>query len=193
MEIKTKREYLELSRAGKLGNTLRTWWSYEDLINSKFQGHVTIRCYIRDSNMFVPDILVKDVATKLTEYMYAGALLSQFYFQEIPHLKGCENKDCQGCGRILNAEVSWIEPHHMVLRYGTNPSLSLRRDLDQNGIEVYDLTALETLRYFIKDSGIDYIQNIMDNYPDCVMEFSCFGYSVGVEKYPIVVWEVRQY
>ena len=194
MKITNKSEYLRLASKGLLGNTLRIWNSLDELMKRGCLDNtrLTIRNRIRSSPFFVPSVYAKDADKIVKEMIARGAAPESMYFQEVPHLAGCKDHKCQGCGRRINAEIMRDESSYVYMAYGTNPSLSLRADVIENGLIACGLEALTRIKT-LDENCYETIQDIWDRYPDVVIEFTIFSSPVGEFKQNFVVWEARSY
>lgn len=189
MLIPDKSTYLKLSRANKLGNTLQVWDNYNSIPNS-YKGFVTIRNRVKDSPFFVPNISIDAIPSKLKSLQSKGLNPNTVYFQEVPHQSTCVNLKCEGCGRVLNGEAMRDEAY-INLTYGSSPNLNLRTDLNINGKIATKLTSVLYLKQFY-DCYED-LNEIWDDYPDSIIEFSVFTRNVGILDKNTIIWEVRNY
>lgn len=183
MEIPTKIDFIELSRAGLLGNTFNQWATIQDLIDSKYQGWLTVRSYRRDSPFFIPVTHTKELKKTVSDLLNRGASHSDLYFQEIPP---------PGTMRSVNAEAGFVTGG-LVVRYHAGTDLNLRHSLEQFGREVMGVQAWQILRWTLDEGSLDQLLNIWGDYPDAIIEFSEFEARVGVERKRIIIWEVRNY
>jgi len=193
MIIADKSQYLRLASKGELGNTLRIWNSLEELAKRgcSSNARLTIRNRVRSSPFFVPSVYAVDVAKMVKSLVDRGANPESMYFQEIPHLAGCKDPKCQGCGRLINAEAVRDESY-IYLAYGTNPSLSLRLDVLGSGRTANGLEAISRIKA-LDEGCYETLQDIWDRYPESVIEFTIFGSPVGEFRQNFVVWECRNY
>ena len=193
MKIANKSQYLKLAAAGTLGNTLRTWPSLDDLIERGYPDdcRMTIRNRAKGSPYFVPTLFAKNVKNIVEKLVSKGADPATMYFQEVPHLAGCRAPKCEGCGRIMNAEVM-RDASYIYMTYGTNPSLSLRTDIFEHGIITTGIQAVERIKTLDLEC-YDTLQDIWERYPDSIIEFTIFGSRVGVLNQRTVTWEVRNF
>ena len=190
MNIPDKSTYLKLAAAGLLGNTLRTWGTVDGALAAGAR-RLTIRGKGRASKFFVPSLFAHEAHSVLRKLVARGAKPENLFVQEVPHLSGCTNRKCDGCGRIMNGEVMRTERYiHLV--YGTNPALNLRKDILDNGIAVEMMTAVGRIKWADHDCW-DTLNEIWQRYPDSIIEFSVFAMPVGIFNQCTVVWECREY
>ena len=189
-QINTKTEFLRLSATGVLGNSLRTWNDYPKFISEKFDGRITIRNRNRQSKFMVPTLYSRDIDTVLLKMIKQGADINTMYIQEVPHLDGCRDVKCQGCGRLMNAEIMRTE-RYISMIYGTHPNLSLRQDVLRNGKKLDGILAVDMIKRVGGIECYDCLQSIWDRFPDAIIEFTVFSSRVGVLNQHHVIWEVR--
>lgn len=183
MKILTKADFIELSRAGKLGNAFYQWATIEDLVDSKYRGWLTIRSYTKDSPFFTPVTHTKELKKLIPNLMRKGAKLSDLYFQEIPP---------PGTMRSVNAEAGFVVGG-LAVKFTVGTDLNLRHALEQFGKEVTGVQAWQVLRNTLDEDSLEELLALWDEYPDAIIEFSEFESRVGVKRKRIVIWEVRDY
>lgn len=189
MNIPDKSTYLKLAAAGLLGNTLRTWGTVDEALAAGAR-RLTIRGKERASKFFVPSLFAHEAHSVLHKLMARGAKPENLFVQEVPHLPGCMNRACDGCGRVMNGEVMRTERYiHLV--YGT-AQLNLRTDILDNGIAIEMLTAVNRIKWADQECW-DMLNDIWMAFPDTVIEFSVFAMPVGLFQQNTVVWEVRSF
>lgn len=183
MQIRTKAEFLTLSREGLLGNTFRSWPTLEALATSGYRGWLTIRALSRDSRFLVPWVPPGKVLRELRRLKQQGARVEHLYFQEVPS---------PTVNRTLNAEAK-RSVRNLCMKFGTDVQLSLREDLEQNGRHAFGAAAIAIIRTRAGDDGYESLGEIWDRYPDSVIEFSAYERPVGTLGQRTIVWEVRNY
>jgi hypothetical protein len=187
--IPNKSEYLKLAKENKAGNTLQTWYCHTE-IPKMFTGNLTIRNKEKDSPFFIPNVPIKNLNTILTKLIKKGLNLSTAYFQEVPHKITCLNLKCEGCGRILNGEAMRSE-EFMYLTYGVSENLNLRSDINLNGKVA---TGLQSVLYLkSKHDAYQKLNELWDEYPHAIIEFSVFDRKVGNLNSNTLIWEIRDY
>jgi hypothetical protein len=80
-----KRQFYELSKAGTLGNTPRTWDSLPEILASGFTGTLAIRCIGRSvggNSPFVTDLRLNDLPAEMEKLELAGWRPDDFVFLE---------------------------------------------------------------------------------------------------------------
>ncbi len=158
---------------------LRTWGTLEELASSGFPGPVNARNR-KASGKFVFNL---DVPTLLTAWPLAEPP-QNYYFNERPP----DDK------LLVQGDLTRTE-RGLQLVYNTTPGLTCREATTLCVPEhAYGLTAQHWLQSTAWPSSYDDLMELLDCYPDGVVEFSIFSTAVG--KLPHrnhVIWEVRNY
>lgn len=181
-EINTKSEFLRRSTLGLLGNCMPLWESVREARNAGYHGPVMLR-YREASSLFMrPHVPLDEVDALIDSLAPQGALRELFYLSwadpKIP--------------RTLNAEV-WRAPGGLYLNYGTS-QINLRDDLTQNGRHVQGSAATAILRWACCPNSFDDIEELLDRYPDHVIELTAYASFLGnLPGRNTIVWEVRHY
>ena len=82
--------------------------------------------------------------------------------------------------------------HHLSMTY-TDVRLPMRSALAQRTLHADGLMALGLLKCYLDDPSYDNMMNLLDEYPDHVVEFTAFSRGMGVLGWASCVWEVRRY
>jgi hypothetical protein len=70
----------------------------------------------------------------------------------------------------------------------------MREGLAKDGKQVYGATAARLMREFLNDKSFEWVQYLLDSYPDHVVEFSTYDVEWGtVPGHNTVFWEIRKY
>jgi hypothetical protein len=92
---------------------------------------------------------------------------------------------------ILNGEIQRNE-HGLDLIYGIKPVVM--REALQTPLYVTGLKTKIVLEQYCNPKSYDMIMELLDNYPDHVIEFTVFDKDVGVMLgHNTIIWEVRKY
>lgn len=97
--------------------------------------------------------------------------------------------------RVFQGEVIWGYPADPVvsLHYSL-AACPMRPALRDHGQHARGVRALELMRHFMSPSSYEDLQALREHYPDAVVEFSTFEFSLGViPGRNTVIWEVRNY
>lgn len=60
-------------------------------------------------------------------------------------------------------------------------------------LEKGGLTALQVLRTLLDPTGFDNVMDLLNNFPNAIVEFARYSIPVGVLARPTVIFEVREY
>jgi hypothetical protein len=178
MNINSKEQFYKIYRSGKLGNKLKTWYSFDDLIKDNFQGTVGIRVsnYLGGGQCFY-GVAVKDVPNKLKE------LPSQVKYV-LSESAPDENIIFQG--EITNST------DYITLFYSTVKD-RMRVAL-QNAQHAYGVQALNILKRYMTATSYDDLMMLLDEYPNSVVEFGVYQNNLGECPHRnMIIWEVRCY
>lgn len=184
VRISDKEMMYGLLRAGRFGNALLTATSLEEL-RLRHSGLVGLRYMGTTSGKrwFQLDLKNDDeVRACVGRWVSQGADPTFIvYCQQSP--------PC-----TMNAEVTGtaVRP---ILRYHLNQGMSNREAmLDSGAVDVEGLRALCVLRSFLTPSSFDDVCELLDEWPDHVIEFTTFHSPLGWARgRNHVVWEVRDY
>ena len=183
MKIKNKREFKRLSKANQLGNRFRTFPTVEAAVASGVDMF-----YIRGPVAQWPHMVTWVPAVHLESIVQGieakGPYRRDMEFVEVPH---------PSCYRSINAEAT-RDDHWLTLTYGTSLSLSLREDIEENGVTAHGLRAWHILQQRVPPGDVEMLCEIWDRYPDSIIEFSTYlGQHLGIMRRSTVIWEVRDF
>lgn len=185
MVIPNKKTFKRLSELGLLGNRFEYWNSIVEVLNSGYKGQVYIRGPVAGWKWMMPWVDVGClVATVPNLARRSGTPASELQYVEVMPA---------GTPRSINGEMGWIEGMP-VLRWGNSADLSLRHDLEQNGVEISGITAVNTLKDRVPPEDVEMLYEIWDQYPQAIIEFTTYANEyVGIYNRKTVIWEVRDY
>lgn len=170
----TKKDFYRRWLAMEFGNRVRMWSNQADLLVSYFAGTVTARakeaagrCYYR-----VP---VKEAATSPA---YAGMTFNESAPDDYLTIQGELMHDTlQGYALFSSTE-----------------QLPMRKALASSGVQYYGLQALGRIKYFCNAKSYAMMMELLDLYPEAVVEFGCYSRCLGeIPGHNTVIWEVRNY
>lgn len=69
----------------------------------------------------------------------------------------------------------------------------MRVALEQDGHHARGLAVNLLLRQHVDPGGIDWLHELLDRYPGCVIEFTSYWHPVGTFNETTLIWEVRHY
>lgn len=166
---------------GRFGNFVRAWDSLPEVLASDYRGLVSLRSRERSNPVrlyHVPvDALEATVGAQPQASRAAG-----FVFSESPpdHKRSIQ-------GELMRDEAGYY------LHYSFAPE-PMRIALEQDGRHARGLQAKLILEKYLEPSDYDALQDLLDEYPGAVIEFTGFTVPVGVIPHrKMVVWEVRHY
>jgi len=188
MKIATKEQFLALSKAGRLSNSLRSWDTLSELRASGYSGYITIRESATQGRWFVPVAHVvglghtKSISWHLRDAHKLGApSANAFYFTEIP---------VPGAHRNLNIEAM-LSPAGVSLFFERD-TINPVRGIRDRGTFAEGLRAQAVLE-LLSPASYEMLQAIWEECPDSVIEATEFAEPVGVLDRQLVVWEVRNF
>jgi hypothetical protein len=177
MNISTKRQNYELYLRGSYGNKLMTWSSIDEFVKSKYSGSVSLR-----TNANIPGGFVKYDVTDINEALKdCNVNLDNIVINE-----SAPDEYLTIQGELIRNE------HGLYLYYSTIPGKM--RDCMKHAISASGLTVKLMLEHYMTPSSYDDIIELLDMYPNHVIEFStyskCLGDCYGRNT---IIWEVRNY
>jgi len=186
--IRTKDEFNALSRAGSLGNFLRSWDTPMAVVRSGYFGFLTIRSRVPDNTWFVAATHSHD---GIHGWFWSDLALiglrggpgpEAFYFQEIPSPRA---------HRILNLEAMLTE-NGVELCYERDTTAALRGIRDR-GTWAKGLRAQAVLRTVLSPESYDSLHAIWEKHPTSIIEATEWSVPCGAYQQQLTVWEVRDY
>lgn len=180
--VPTKEENYRLYQSGCFGNKLRTWNTLEELDCSTYRGSVVIR-YKEPGSSFcryeIPFARLRQVVSELEDF---GAHRSKMTF----------NESAPDTLLVIQGEVA-RSTDHLTLYYSDLP-LPMRKALKLKAYTLSGLEAIFLLRRNLFPCSYDDLQELLDLYPDSVIEFSAFSRSLGnCRNRNTIFWEIRNY
>lgn len=159
----------DLLQRGCFGNTARTWNSYEELIASGYNGLVGIRS-LEVGGIFLPYQTIQQAprtASKYSEMQEDSSVL----------LQGELYRSVEG----LYLLASTVKSH-------------MREALRLGGKHYWLIAAYAQLHTYLWPSDYDALMELLSEYPESVIEFSCYSKAVGIiPNRNTIIWEVRNY
>jgi hypothetical protein len=182
--IRTKAEFNALSRAGRLGNYLRSWDTSAAVEDSGYREFLTIRSRVPSSRWFVPVVHYSDLQNTIDVLAFRGAPpVGAFYFQEIP------DPDTR---RVANIEAMLTE--RGVFLFFERDTIAPVRGIRERGTRVDGgLRAQTVLRSVLSPGSYDTLQEIWSEHPTSIIEATEWAAPCGAFHQPLTVWEVRDF
>jgi hypothetical protein len=180
--IDCKTQSLYLLKQGLLGNTLRIWDSYEEILKDKYIGNVSIRHGKEINTRFYKyNINVNEVPRLLKGWKRQGLHIGDLRFNEAAP------------DHLLLIQGAVTESTELILDYSTKKRV-MQKDAMEHPTCAVGLTAQIILQHFLDPSSYEDMRTLLYNFPDHVVEFStfncCLGFILGRNT---VFWEVRRY
>jgi hypothetical protein len=176
VQVTNKALMYQMLRSGRFGNTARIWPTLADLQRSGYQGLVSLRRQRRDSPTRQYHVPAAEVPKYLDQYGHHGITLTE-----------CPPED-----RVIQGEVCEVPGHGWCLTY-TFTGGPMRFALEKDAHTVSGLCARKLLRATLDPSGYEWIEQLLEDFPEHVVEFSQFPVPLGTLKQRLLVWEVRSY
>jgi len=178
MQIRNKAQMYDMLRAGKLGNTLRTWDTETEYRSSGFRGRTSLRCQ-------KPGVTFRHGMT-YEEALCEGRVC----------FEGCQPGDFIYCEAAPDWECTFQGEVQRGL-YGLDLFWSTRktnhRIAMRSAKQVHGVTAMALLRHYLDPQDLDDLMCLIDLYEDHVIEFSVFRTALGKLNRTMCVWECRYY
>lgn len=181
--VKTKTDFVRRYQMGEFGNASPTWeatefihcsgrdWKTKYHLRNKVAGGPTYY------NLNENDLLLR------CYYLAAnGSNLDQFYVSEMaPTAK-----------TLIQGEV--MRWHRGLYLYYSTVRKPMRDALAAEAHEAEGVKALTLLRHYLNQRSYDWLEYLLEEYPDHVIEFSTYSECWGtIPGYNTVFWECRLY
>lgn len=177
--VTSKRKFVRLYQRGAFGNRAPTWNGLDDYLSDDYHGLVHIR------NRVAGGATYYNVSPGVVPYLWRKVTNSNSDSWYLSAMAPTEDTLIQG-------EVQ-RSPRVLDLRY-TTVRQPMRNALANEQYHAYGLQAVCLLRYYLDPASYDWLQELLDLYPDHVVEFSTYECCWGTEPCRnTVVWEVRRY
>lgn len=177
--VLTKADFVRRYFNNEFGNRAPTWNTLKEFLASGYTGLVHIRNRVAGAPTWY-DVPARDVVKKTEEVIAAGH--NQLYFSGM----------CPTELTIIQGEVQ-RSINHLSLYYSCIPK-PMRQSLIEGGIQVSGATAVVLLRSFMDASSYEWLDRLLDEYPDHVIEFTTLSRWWGtIPRRNTVFWEVRLY
>lgn len=186
-DIDTKAEFYRLWHRGVLGNKLRTW-AHPDHIPADYHGNVMLRP-MNSPGGSVPTIeLPVKKARKFWRWAIARGISPKRFANECaPDVEAVfQGEVYRDIGQL------YLFGYHR--EYSPdNQSMRMRQAL-QRAVEYRGLVAELMLRKCAFPASREDILELLDSYPDHIIEFTAYRRCVGnCRQRNVIIWEVRKY
>lgn len=175
--VLTKADFVRRYKAGEFGNHSPTWNTVKELAASNYQGLVHLR---------------NRVAGGATYYdLQPNAAMTRWRKMTNPQQFYCSAM-APTSKTLIQGEVQ-LHPGGMYLFY-TTVAKPMRAALATCADGAYGIIAGCILRRLMCVNSWEWLQYLLDAYPDHVIEFSTYATNWGtLPNYNTVFWEVRRY
>lgn len=180
-----KRQMLDLWQNGKFGNKLRSWPNLNSLIDSKYQGFLSIRSKRGKGNgATIYNIRRRDLAGTILQLMNENVDPNTLYFNETApdeHL-------------VMQGELceNWIGRWELLYsEEKCRMNEALRNGSPKN---LHGLATKLYLQRVCSPSSYEDLKELLDLYPLAAIEFSVYSHNLGdCVGRNTIFWEVRNY
>ena len=181
--VTTKEQFVRLYSQGHFGNRAPTWNTLEEYLESGYnQGLVHIRNRVAGAPTWY-DIPPGEVLAKVGELVGLGGWKqNQLYFSgmaptELTTIQGEVQRS------IRHLDLYW-----------SNVRKPMRQSLLEGGRQSYNLSARLLLERYLDPASYAWLEFLLEEYPEHVVEFSCYERNWGtLPNRNTVFWEVRRY
>ena len=184
--VKTKADFVRRYSAGEFGNASKSWPSLDameqegvlEFASKRSLYHVRNRIAGGPTWYNVPPEELADRWYKAVELN--GGSNTLYVSEMAPHDRG-----------VLQGEVRRTE-NYLELRYNTR-KLPMRDGFAEEDLTSIGASAVVRLKEAMDGNSWDWLQYLLDYYPNHVVEFSTFGLPWGTlaPRFNTVFWEVR--
>lgn len=194
IEIKNKEINNKLWNKGVLGNKLRSWNSYDELISSGYKGTVSIR-YLEASQggggRYRYEVPILEIQNVIKEWIDNSAIESKIFFNE-----SAPDSCLLIQGELMYDVVKNVNDNGTCgynLFYCKIPG-KMRDVLFKYGSSAEGLYAKILLQHYMDAYSFEDICLLLEKYPGHVIEFSTYGINLGnIPGRNTIIWEVRKY
>jgi hypothetical protein len=171
---------------GEFGNKLRTWDTWDQLMESSYQGKVTARGY--KVRMGAQTHYAMEMADLRNGVWPEGLSKNECHFNETPP----DDK------LTIQGEIERIAANDgLTLTYSTIKGIPQREAINcRPNHHVTGSVAKAVLQHYLTPHSYEDLRELMEIYGegDCVVEFSTFTVRVGhLPHRNTIIWEVRGY
>lgn len=180
MEITSKAQFFQLSRQGLLGNTLRSWTDVRDTYRCGV-AYFGLRQIAAGGGGDHVIVAACDLPFMADHWTARG---KRFIIEE-----AAPDEDVQLQGEIGRTYHGWIG------RLGVQTKSRMRDAADRGLLkDLFGLKVVTLLEHFVDPSSLDDMRDLLDQYPDAIIEFASYPYNLGkIPRRNTLIWEVRNY
>lgn len=169
-------------QAGKFGNRIRTFDNLSLLQESEYRGPVTIR-YKQTGSPYCRYLVPQsEIESHIDSCVLNGADRAMFTFNE-----PAPDDQLTMQGEVYRSTVG-------LYLFCSHDQLPMRKALEQSGKGFFTIQALGRLQKYCNAKSYDMLMDLLDDYPDGVVEFSCYDRNLGnIPGHNTIIWELRNY
>lgn len=182
--VNSKSEFFDLWKRGIFGNRLMGWANLDELYASGYRGMFGVR--YKDSagggGFCKYEVTLDQVESVITDWKSKGAKEELIYFSE----------DAPDEKLLFQGELMMTTQSYCL--FYSREKKKMRDALRSSGTHAYGLEAKCILQSGMTASSYDDIQDLLDAYPNSVIEFSVYEHCLGsCNNRNMIIWEVRNY
>jgi hypothetical protein len=181
MLVDSKKDSYSLLHSGRLGNRLRMWDSFDEILKSGYSGTVSIRYKSTGGGFVAYNVPLEDIPKVQQEWKDKGAKEELMTYNESApdHLM------------LIQGELMRNDNHIYLFHSSEKSKMSIAL---ANGKHADGMDALNLLKRHLNTASYDDIMQLLEMYPDSVIEFSAYSKCLGnLPGRNAVIWEVRNY
>lgn len=177
--IKSKRDFVRRYAKGEFGNRSPTWSTLAEFQASSYQGLVHLRNRTAGAKGTY-NVSRKQVPIELLKLRDKGVPVENIYISGMaPHDRGTIQGELRRDTGVLH------------LRYNTQ-RVPMRDGFAIEDIAATGCAALYLILKHMDGSSYEWVETLLDRYPNHIIEFSCFEIGWGtLPTRNTVIWEVR--
>jgi len=184
--VNTKVDFVQRYKAGEFGNASPTWDTFTDWASSSWKDAPDQLFHLRNRVRGGPtwyDVKSEDVASTWERICSTGQVrASDLYISAMAPTPRTLFQ-----GEVVQSPIGLQMIHSTVAK-------PMREALREETIQTQGLISWSWLRLYLDPNSLDWLQILLDRYPEHVVEFStysvCWGTLPGLNT---VIWEVRLY
>lgn len=183
--LKTKSEMFGYYEKGWFGNRALTWPTKDEMLKSGYPGQIGLR--YKDprggGSYFRTEMSLEEAEQQYSAWLLEGAQAQYFLW--------CESIPTN---RILIQGEFQRSLSLYDFTYTTEKGVPNRPNLWKQKQNAHGLRALLLCKHFMWPKSYDNLQELLDLYPEAVIEFSCVDFECGsIPGHNTIFWEVRHY
>ena len=177
LPVQHKQQFVRRFMRHEFGNKTHNWSTLKEFAASRYRGLVHLRNRVPGGPTWY-NIPAKDVAKK---WRQVGATEAEYYLASMAPTEQT----------LLQGEVMLTE-RGLYLYYTTVPK-PMREALAEDSHELRGIMVSCLLRHYMDGMSYDWLQYLLDAYPNHVIEFSTYSQPCGTLAWNTIYWEVRLY